>query len=72
MAGKLALKFVKKDPLPFGAAYVVCNGEDITPDCATFAELDFQLRELEANIASIRKSAKTKFDRAEAKLLRNE
>lgn len=68
MANKLKLKFIDKPSLPFGAAYVTCNGDDITPDCATFGELDFQLRELEADIVKIRKAARTKFDQAEAKL----
>ena len=71
MADKLKLKFIKKDPLPFGAAYVTCNGDDITPDCATFEDLDFQLRELEADIAKIRKIASAKFAEAKAKLLSN-
>ncbi len=71
MADKLTLLHKAKEPLPFGAAYVICNGEMITPDCATFGELDFQLRELEADIAKIRKAAKAKFDHAEAKLLRD-
>jgi hypothetical protein len=68
MADKLKLKFVTKHPLPFGAAYITCNGDDITPDCATFGELDFQLRELDSDIAKIRKAAKLKFEQAEARL----
>ena len=69
MAGRrLKLKFEDNGPgLVCGAAWVVVKGEEITPDCGTFTELDTHLRDLEADIAAIRKAAKRKFDHSQNK-----
>jgi hypothetical protein len=60
------LKFQDKaDGLVCGAAWVVGGGHEITPDCATYSELDRRLREIEKDIAAIRTAAKREFQRCQ-------
>lgn len=65
-AGWLQLKFEDKGAsLVAGAAWVVSGNHEITPDCAGYAELDCRLREMEADIAAIRKQARKEFERCQ-------
>jgi prophage maintenance system killer protein len=67
-AGRLRLKFEDKEAaLVAGCAWVVCNGIEITADCATYSELNCRLREIEADIAHIRKEARKNFERVQGK-----
>jgi hypothetical protein len=60
------LKFEDKGAgLVAGAAWVMAAGIEITPDCATYSELDYHLRDLEGDIAAIRKAAKKEFTRCQ-------
>jgi hypothetical protein len=64
--GWLRLKFVDKGAgLVNGAAWVVSGSHEIIPDCATFSELDCRLREIEKDIAAIRRAAKREFQRCQ-------
>lgn len=65
-AGWLQLKFQDRGGgLVRGAAWVVASGQEITPDCATYSELDCRLREMERDIAAIRKAGKREFQRCQ-------
>ena len=65
-AGYLRLKFEDKGAgLVCGAAWVVAGGVEITPDCATYSELDARLREIEQDIVAIRKAAAREFQRCQ-------
>jgi hypothetical protein len=65
-AGYLKLKFLEKGGgLVCGAAWVTAAGLEITPDCATYSELDARLRDIEGDIAVIRKQAKREFQRCQ-------
>ncbi len=70
MAGRrLTLKFEdRRAGRVAGAAWITVGGHEITPDCATYTELDYQLRDLEADIAAIRPKAKREFDRVQKRL----
>lgn len=66
---RLRLKFEDKGAgLVAGAAWVTCGGVELTPDCATYSELDCHLRDLEAEIAAIRAAGKREFERCQGKL----
>ena len=73
MAGRrLKLKFEDKGAgLVAGAAWVTVHGDEITPDCATFSELDTHLRDLEGDIATIRQAANREFERCQGKVRTN-
>jgi hypothetical protein len=63
-AGWLKLKFEDKGAnLSSGCAWVVGAGVEITPDCATYSELECRLVEIEKDIAGIRAAARRQFDR---------
>jgi hypothetical protein len=65
-AGWLQLKFQDKSVgLVCGAAWVVADGREITPNCGTYSELDCRLREIEEDIVAIRKAAKKEFQRCQ-------
>ncbi|WP_426051796.1 hypothetical protein [Brevundimonas sp. SL161] len=65
-AGWLKLKFEEKGAgLVRGAAWVVADGHEVTSDCATFSELECRLREIEQDVAAIRKAGKAAFDRCQ-------
>lgn len=66
----LFLRTPKKRALPFhpiAMVYVKCCTKDdkgtayLTPDCATFQELDYWLRFLERELREIRRKGRSKF-----------
>ncbi len=60
----LKLKFEDNGAgLVAGCAWVTCKGKEITQDCASFGELDHQLKMLEADIAAIRTKARSEFNK---------
>lgn len=60
----LKLKFEDKGAgMVAGCAWITFAGKLITPDCATFGELDYQLKLLEKDIAAIRKKGRREFHR---------
>ena len=62
----LKLKFADTGPgLTKGSAWVICAGVEITQDCGSFAELDYRLKMLEADIESVRKKARSEFNRVQ-------
>lgn len=63
---KLKLKFEDKGAgLVAGCAWITCEGVEISPDCATYGELDHHLKGLEADIELIRTEADKKFRRCQ-------
>lgn len=65
-AGWLKLKFEDKGAgLSCGCAWVMGAGVEITPDCATYSELECRLVEIEKDIAGIRAAARRQFDRVQ-------
>lgn len=66
--GWLQLKFEDKGAgLVAGAAWVVGGGRELTPDCATYGELDRRLFEMEKDIATIRKRGRKEFYRCQGR-----
>lgn len=64
--GWLQLKFLDKGAgLICGAAWVVSGNHEITPNCATYSELDRRLGEMERDIVAIRKKAFKEFERCQ-------
>ena len=65
-AGRLKLKFEEKGAgLVCGCAWVMGAGVEITPDCATYSELECRLVEIEKDIAGIRAAARQQFERVQ-------
>lgn len=64
--GWLGLKFEGKGAgFVAGAAWVMGNGQELTPDCASYGELDCRLREMERDIAAIRIKGRKEFNRVQ-------
>lgn len=62
----LKLKFEDKGAgATAGSAWITVNGVEISPDCATYGELDHYLKGLEADIEAIRQNADAEFRRCQ-------
>jgi hypothetical protein len=62
----LQLKFEDKGAgLVAGAAWVVYGDTEVTPDCASFRELECRLKELQDDLEAIRNAARKEFERCQ-------